>query len=118
MKKPPIRRLSGFSPCLRSTLRVLLAPPGLVQSHFFSLDFSRIARHETRGAELALKSRIVLDQRPGDAVAHGAGLAALATAIDVHHDVEARQVLRHLERLAHHHAASFAAEEGIDRLAV
>src|SRR3954471_6816889 len=75
---------------LKSAFRVLLAPPCLVQSDFLSFYFSRIAGHETRSAERAFQSGIILDQRPGDAVAHGAGLAALAAAIDVHHDVKAR----------------------------
>src|SRR5580765_3677296 len=84
---------------LKSAFRVLLAPPCLVQSDFLSLYFSRIAGHETRGAERAFQSGILLDQCPGDAVAHGAGLAALAAAVDIHHDVKARQVLCHIERL-------------------
>src|SRR5947199_4635421 len=103
---------------LKSAFRVLLAPPCLVQSDFLSLHFSRIAGHETGGAERAFQSRIILDQRPGDAVAHGAGLAALAAATHVHHDVEARRALGELERLAHHHASGLAAEELVHRLAV
>src|SRR5438045_2366626 len=72
-----------------STFRVLLAPPCLVQSDLLSLDFARIARHEPGRAERWLQRRIILDQRARDAVAHGAGLAALAAAVHVHLDVEA-----------------------------
>src|SRR3954454_2055840 len=84
---------------LKSAFRVLLAPPCLVQSDFLSLHFSRIAGHETGGAERALQSRIILDQRPGDAVAHGAGRAAFAAAFHFDHDVEASQVFRQVEGL-------------------
>src|SRR5207237_4763463 len=55
---------------------------------------------------------------PRDAVAHGAGLAAFAAAIDVDHDVEARRALGQLERLAHHHSPGLPAEELVHRLAV
>src|SRR5258708_21099728 len=107
-----------FPRLLRSTLRVLLAPPRFVQSHFLSLDLSRVARHQTRGAERRFQCCIILDQRARYAMAHGAGLAALAAAVDVHQDVKTGQVLGQLERLAHHHAAGLAAEERIHRLAV
>src|SRR5690242_15456340 len=102
----------------RSTLRVLLAPPCLVQADLLSLDLARIASHQTRRAEAALQSRIILDEGAGDAVAHRAGLAALAATVDVHEDVEGREVLRQLERLANHHAPGLAAEELVHRLAV
>src|SRR2546423_7904996 len=102
-RKPP---MGGFRlpVLLRSTFRVLLAPPRLVQSHFLSLDFSRIARHQTRGAERRFQCCIILDQRASDAVAHRAGLPAFAAAVDVHQDVESAEAFRQLERLAHDHA--------------
>src|SRR5947207_15161985 len=83
----------------RSTFRVLLAPPRLVQSHFLSLDLSRVARHQARGAKRRFQCCIILDQRARDAVAYGAGLAALAAAEDVDEDVEAGEIHRQLERL-------------------
>src|SRR5438874_2181019 len=101
-----------------STFRVLLAPPCLVQAHLLSLHLARVARHQPGRAQRSLEPCIILDQRTRDAMAHRAGLAALAAAIDVHHDVEARRALGELERLAHHHAAGLAAEELVDRLAV
>src|SRR6185503_13854662 len=101
-----------------SAFRVLLAPPCLVQSHLLSLHLARIARHEAGCAQRALQPRIILDQGARDAVAHRAGLAALAAAVHVHQDVERRKVLGQVERLAHHHAAGLAAEEFVDRLAV
>src|SRR5436190_24064204 len=103
---------------LRSTFRVLLAPTRLVQSHFLSIDHSRVARHQARGAERRFQCCIVLDQRARYAVAHGAGLAALAAAVDVHQDVEPGEILRQLEWLTHDHAARLAREESIHRLAV
>src|SRR5712692_3231110 len=109
----PVKR-----PVFDSTFRVLLAPPRLVQTDFFSLDFARIARDEPGCAQDALQSGIILDQGARDAVAHRACLPAFAAAVDVHHDVEARLALGELERLAHYHAAGFAAEELVHRLAV
>src|SRR5581483_118068 len=103
---------------LRSTFRVLLAPPRLVQADLLSLHLARVARHQARPAQAGLQRCIILDERAGDAVAHRAGLAALAAAVDVHTDVEARERLRQLERLAHDHAPGLAAEELIHRLAV
>src|SRR5437870_2356793 len=72
---------------LRSTFRVLLAPPRLVQAHLLSLHFARVARDQARRAEGALQPRIILDQCTRDAVTHGSGLAALAAAVDVDQDV-------------------------------
>src|SRR5438552_17797155 len=117
--KTKSRQAGGF-PCpvmLRLTFRVLLAPPRFVQSHFLSLDFSRVAGHQARGAERRFQCCIILDQRARNAVANGAGLAALAAAEDVDEDVEASEVLRQLERLAHHHAAGLAREELVHGLA-
>ena len=48
----------------------------------------------------------------------GAGLAGDATAVDAHTDVELIRELNSLERLAHNHAAGFAAEELIERTLV
>src|SRR6266705_1994698 len=47
-----------------------------------------------------------------------AGLSAFPASVHVHHDVEARQALGELERLAHYHAAGLAREEFVHRLAV
>src|SRR6478609_2062888 len=118
--KTKSRQAGGLS-CpvmLRLTFRVLLAPPRFVQSHFLSLDFSRISGHQARRAERALKPSIILDQRTRYAVAHSAGLAALAAAVDVHENVECSEIFRQLEWLAHHHAAGLAREKLVDRLAV
>jgi hypothetical protein len=51
-------------------------------------------------------------------VTHGTGLAGLATALDIHQDVEGGQVLGQFQRLAHDHAAGFTGEELIDRLVI
>src|SRR6185436_14260339 len=101
-----------------SAFRVLLAPPRLVQADLFSLDFSRIARHEACRAERRLERRVELDERAREAVAYRAGLAVLAAAVHVDLDVEGRQVLGDLERLAHDHAAGLAGEEFVHGLAV
>src|SRR5437868_6006166 len=102
----------------RSTFRVLLAPPRLVEGYLFSLHFARIARHEARSAEDRLQRRIIPDQRTRDAMPHGARLGAFAPAVHVHADVEAREALGEIERLANDHAPGLTAEEFIHRLAV
>src|SRR5882672_10835306 len=99
----------------RSTFGVLLAPPRLVQADLFSLHFARVARHQTGSAERRLERRIILDQRARETVPHRTGLAVLAAAVHVHLDVEGRQVLGDLERLAHDHAPRLAAEEFVHR---
>src|SRR5688572_10463981 len=119
-KKPPGGgfRSGVVARIVCSTFRVLLAPPRLVQSDLLSLDLARVARHQPDRAELRLQSCIILDQRARDAVAHCAGLAALAAAVYVDQDVERRRLLDQLERLAHDHAPGLAAEELVHRLAV
>ena len=42
---------------------------------------------------------------------HGAGLAGLAAALNVHHDVEGLDILGDLQGLHHDHAAGFTLEE-------
>src|SRR5687767_6215882 len=79
-QKPPIGGFR-FAESLSSAFRVLLAPPCFVQADLLSLDFARVARHQPGRAQRRLQSRIILDQRPRDAVAHRAGLAALAAAV-------------------------------------
>src|SRR5436190_23513154 len=71
-----------------SALRELLATPRLVQAHFLALDFARVAGHEPGLRQRRFQLRVVLDQRPRDAVAHCAGLTRLPAADDVDHDVE------------------------------
>src|SRR5688572_7864589 len=116
-KKPPVGGFQ-FAESLSSAFRVLLAPPCLVQADLLSLDLARIARDQPGRAQRRLQGRIILDQRARDAVAHRAGLAALAAAVDVHQDVECGQGLGQVEGLAHDHAAGLAAEELVHRLAV
>src|SRR2546430_14411322 len=107
-----------FAELRSSTLRVLLAPPRLVKADLLSLHLARVARHQAGRAEHRLQRGIVLDERARNAMPHRAGLAALAAAIHVDEDVEAREALRQFEGLANHHPAGLAPEEFIDRLAV
>src|SRR5262245_37952639 len=105
---------------MRSALALaeLLAAARLVEADLLSLDFARVARHETRLRQRGLKLRVVVDERAGDALAHRAGLAGLAAADHVDHDVERGLVVGEHERLAHDHAARLAREELVDRLLV
>src|SRR5687767_945356 len=119
LKSRPEAALGSRDPrSLRSTLGVLLAPPRLVQADLLSLHFARIARHESGRAERRLERRIILDQGARKAVPNRAGLAVFAAAAHVHLDVEGCERLGDLERLAHDHAARFAREEFVHRLAI
>src|SRR5947209_1887250 len=57
-------------------------------------------------------------QRARDAVTHGAGLAGDPAAFALHVDVEPRERLRHLERLADDHLQRRAREILVDRALV
>src|SRR5436190_22995485 len=105
-EKPPD---GGLSTCVRergrSAFRELLAPPRLVQAHFLALDFARVARDEPGLRQRRLQLRVVLDQRPRDAVANRAGLTRLPAADDIDHDVERLLVVGQHEGLPYDHAA-------------
>src|SRR5947209_4066378 len=96
----------------------LLPASRLVEADLLALDFARVARDEARLRQRGLERGVVFDERPGDAVAHRAGLARFAAAEDVHLDVERLAVVGQLERLAHDHAAGLAREEHVHRLVV
>src|SRR6185295_18367850 len=96
----------------------LVTSAGLVQPDLLALHFARVAGHESRFLEHPFQARVVLDERAGDAVAHGARLARLAAAVDVDADVEARERVGELQRLAHDHAPRLAREELVDGPAV
>src|SRR5262245_21084556 len=114
--KPPAGGFASDKSIL--PLRVLLAPPRLVQAHLLALDRARVTRYQPRLLESRLERRVVLDQRPRDAVAHRARLAGFAPTVHVDSDVEIRRRFRDLEWLAHDHAPGFAREKHVDRLAV
>jgi hypothetical protein len=54
----------------------------------------------------------------GDTVTNSAGLAGFTTTGNIDLDIEAIQLLNQLQRLTNNHAAGFAGEELVDRLAV
>src|SRR5262245_59948906 len=105
-------------PQLRLALGVLTRAAGLAVADLLALDLARIARDEAGVAEGLAQRLVVLDERAGDAVTDGAGLAGDATAVDAHGDVELVHELHGFERLAHDHAAGFTAEELIARAIV
>src|SRR5438067_11469436 len=94
----------------RSALAELLATARAVQADLLALDFARIARDEAGTAQVGLERRVVVDQRPRDAVAHRAGLAGLAAAVHVDLDVESRVVGREHQGLPDDHDRRLAAE--------
>src|SRR5690606_28647887 len=100
-----------------SALGELLAASRLVQADLLALDLARIARDQPGLRQGRLERLGVVDQRAGDAVADRARLARLAAAMHVDLDVEAAVVLGQGQRLANDHAARFAREVLVDRLA-
>src|ERR1700687_3115241 len=92
-----------FVDARRSAFRELLPTSRLVQPYFLSLDFPRITRHQPGFRQHGLKPQIVVHQRTGDAMTNRPGLARLAAALGVDHDVEARFVFVALQRLSHEH---------------
>ena len=89
-----------------------------MQADLLALHLAGITSDEASLGERRLQRRVVFDERPGNAMAHRAGLARLATAEHVHLDVERLRVVGELERLAHDHAARLAREVLVERLLV
>lgn len=71
------RQLAAFDwiTLTRLTLRELLAPTRFVQTDFLPFNFTCIARDEASATQFTLQFDVVIDQRTGDAVTQGAGLA-------------------------------------------
>src|SRR5579872_7406205 len=92
------------SAALRLALRVLRASAGLAPSDLLALDLAGVARHETRLSQGLTQRLIVLNQRAGDPMTNGSGLASDAAAIHMDADIEFSGQLHGLERLTHDHA--------------
>ncbi len=60
---------------LRLAFAELLAATGFMQADFLPFHFARIARDETGLFLRGFEFRVEVDQGPGDAMAHGTGLA-------------------------------------------
>src|SRR4051794_719078 len=82
------------------TLGELRALAGLLQAGLLALLHPGVAGEEAAALELAAQVGIGLEQRPGDAVAQGAGLGGHAAAVDAGDDVHPGLVAHGLERLA------------------
>ena len=57
---------------------------------------------------------VIVDQRAGNAVADRTGLAGLAAAVHVDHDVEGFDMVGQVQGLLADHDRGFATEEGLD----
>src|SRR5688572_6613100 len=101
-----------------SALAVLRRAAGLVEADLLALDLTGVPGHETGVAHRLAQRLVVLEQRTRDAVTDRAGLAGRAAAGDRDLEVEARQRVGELERLANQHARGLATEVVLDRLAV
>ena len=82
----------------------------LMQSNFLALHFAGVASDEASFTQWRSVNFIVSNQSPGDAVADGTGLPAVAAATDGDLDVEPVQHLYFGQRLADHHARGFPAK--------
>src|SRR4051812_34653282 len=82
------------------TLGELRPLAGLLQAGLLALLHPRVAGEEAAALELAPQVGVGLEQRPGDAVAQGAGLGGHAAAVDAGDDVHPGLVPHGLERLA------------------
>ena len=72
---------SARGPRASLALGVLRAAAGLATPDLLALDLAGVARHETGIAQRLAQRLIVLDERAGDAVTDGAGLAGDAAAV-------------------------------------
>src|SRR6202022_4052354 len=105
-----------FVDARRSAFRELLPTSRLVQPDFLPLDFPRITRHQPGFRQHGLEPQVVVHQCTSDAMTNRPGLARLAAALDVDHDIEARFVIDELQRLPHDHSSRLTREKLIDRL--
>src|SRR5690606_31981913 len=101
-----------------SALAELLATTRLVQTDLLAFDFAGIAGDEASLRQCRLERRIIVDQRAGNAMAHGAGLSVHTAAVDVDVKVEGLQMAGQFQRLANDHATRFAREVLVHGLAV
>src|SRR5690606_31147673 len=90
----------------------------LAEADLLALDFARIARHVTGVPKHLAQGLIVIDESAGQTMTDRAGLARGAAAFDRSFDVEVLVQIHGLERLAHDHAGSLAAEELLERAPV
>jgi len=90
----------------------------LVQAHLLALYLTRVAGDEARLAQRTAQGLIVVDERPGDGVSDGTGLAAAATA--GYHDLYVEPVggLCGLKWLAHDHPCRLPAKVLVQGAAV
>src|SRR4051812_24203046 len=86
----------------RSALAELRALAGLLEAGLAALLDPGVAGEEAAALEVAAQLGVDLGQRPGDAVADRAGLAADAAAVDADADVDVALVTGDRERLADH----------------
>src|SRR6202522_2554875 len=103
---------------LRLALRELEAFAGAFAAVLLRFFFARVAGEEAVAAQRFAQRFVHLEQRAGDAVAHGAGLSGRSAAGAFHVDVEARAGFGDHERLPHDLLQDRAGEVIVDRLFV
>ena len=101
-----------------AALRELRRLAGLVETGLLALDDARVAREEALALERDPQLRVGLDERAGDAVPHGSGLAARAAAVDANADVVRPLRAGDAQRRGREVAMRDAREVLLDRAAV
>src|SRR5215472_209693 len=97
----------------RSALRILEAASRAGAAVLLALHHAAVAGQIAASLERAAQRRLVMSQRPADAVADGTGLAGEPAAGDGGDDVILAQAIGHAEGLCDHHAQHWTRE--IDR---
>ena len=103
---------------VRSTLRELETFARARLAVFLALFHARIAREQALGLQRAPQGRVKLQQRPGNAMPHRAGLAVRPAAADIDARVEFFHVAGDGQRLCHSHPQGFERKIAVERAAV
>src|SRR3954452_20580461 len=113
--------VSGPRPGARprwSALRVLRRLAGLLEAVLPAFLLSGVASQEPLGFELRSEVGVELDERPGYAQPHGAGLAGDAAAADRDHHVVVALAFEHGQRPTRDHPMDTRREVVVDRTPV
>src|ERR1019366_7283336 len=109
-KTPPDWTSGAWKFPVRSTFRELETFARARLAVFLALFHARIAREEALGLQRPPQVRVELQQRPGDAVPHRAGLAVRPAAADVDARVECFRRAGQSQRLRRGHPQRFQRE--------
>src|SRR5690242_15834893 len=118
IKNPPTQASGLINFPMRLTLRELEAFAGAGLAVFLAFAGARIARKHAFRLQRRAQIGVKFQQRTGDAVARGAGLAVRTAAGDIHVDVQLVGRARDSQRLGNSGALGVQREIGFKRAAV